>query len=177
MGNAPSRQGRFSTSSRAELLHIATFTLQSFKYPLYFLIKGRDLWDAAPSVDLDLPPVLSNHDFEVSEADGKITELTEKLEAAQKLIAELQDQKKPPPPFVKANIKKEPDQPKKERKKRPPSQNGVRRLEIEPTETLEKKPDKCPTCQNQLGGVSLSRKRQVIELPEPSPLRVTEPQG
>jgi hypothetical protein len=111
---------------------------------------------------------------QLTEATGKITELTGKLEAAQKLIAELQEQKKPPPPFVKANIKKEPDQPKKERKKRPSSQNGVRRLEIEPTETLEKKPDKCPTCQNQLGGVSLSRKRQVIELPQPSPLRVTE---
>ena len=111
---------------------------------------------------------------QLKELVAKISELTVQLESAQKRIAELEQQKTPPPPFVKANTKKDPNQPKKPRKKRAPEHNGVRRLEVNPTEIIAKKPDKCPKCQHKLGGISLSRKRQVIELPEPTPVRVTE---
>lgn len=108
-----------------------------------------------------------------SEASAQIKQLMEQLAAAQKRIAEL-EKLKTPPPFVKTNTKKDPNQPGKPRKSRPPEQNGSRRLELEPTEIIEKKPGKCPGCENRLGGLSFSRKRQVIELPEPAPLQVRE---
>ncbi len=94
----------------------------------------------------------------------------EQLRVALARIEEL-EAKKPPPAFVKANVVKPKE--KKARKKRQPEQNGVRRRET-PTQIVEHRIDTCPTCSLRLGGISLARSRQVIELPDPVPVEIIE---
>jgi transposase len=97
----------------------------------------------------------------------------EELAAAYKCIEELEKQKTPPPTFVKANVKKPDDGPKQPRKKRDPKHNHARRREA-PTRIVEHRISACPVCSSRLGGVSVARRRQVIELPPPPPIEVTE---
>jgi transposase len=97
----------------------------------------------------------------------------EQLAVANKRIEELEKQKVPPPAFVKANVKKPQDEEKKQRKKRDPQYNRARRRE-QPTRIVEHHIRTCPTCSSRLGGVSVARRRQVIELPPPPPIEVTE---
>ena len=97
----------------------------------------------------------------------------EQLAAANKRIEELEKQKTPPPAFVKANVKKPQDGEKKPRKKRDPQHNRARRRE-KPTRTVEHRINPCPICSSRLGGVSVARRRQVIELSPPPPIEVTE---
>jgi DNA repair exonuclease SbcCD ATPase subunit len=91
------------------------------------------------------------------------------LAAAQKRIEELEKQKTPPPSFVKANVKK----PQEGEKQRDPKHNHARRRE-EPTQIVEHRITSCPVCSSRLGGVSVARRRQVIELPPPPAIEVTE---
>ena len=97
----------------------------------------------------------------------------EELAAAYKRIEELEKQKMPPPAFVKANVKKPQAGEKQPRKKRDPKHNRARRRE-EPTQIVEHRITSCPVCSNRLGGVSVARRRQVIELPPPPAIEVTE---
>ena len=96
----------------------------------------------------------------------------EELAVAYQRIEELEKQKTPPPAFVKANVKKPPEQGKK-RKKRDAQYNRARRREA-PTQVVEHRIRHCPVCANALGGISVARRRQVIELPPPPPVEVTE---
>lgn len=96
----------------------------------------------------------------------------EELAVAYQRIEELEKQKTPPPAFVKANVKKPPEQGKK-RKKREAQYNRARRREA-PTQVVEHRIRHCPVCANALGGISVARRRQVIELPPPPPVEVTE---
>ncbi len=98
--------------------------------------------------------------------------LQEQLAVAQKRIEELEKQKTPPPAFVKANVVK-PEAEQKKRKKRDARYNHARRLEA-PTRIVEHPIKQCPVCANALGGISVARRRQVIELPPPPPVEVTE---
>jgi transposase len=99
--------------------------------------------------------------------------LQEQLAAAQKRIEELEKQKTPPPAFAKANVKKPAASEKKRRKKRAAQHNHGRRREA-PTRIIEHSIVSCPVCASRLGGVSVARRRQVIELPPPPPVEVTE---
>lgn len=110
---------------------------------------------------------------QLRQALERVRLLAEQLAAAHKRIEDLEKQKTPPPAFVKANVVKSAAGEKKPRKKRTPEQNGVRRRE-QPSQIVEHRVVNCPTCQLRLGGISLARMRQVIDVPVPPPVEVTE---
>jgi transposase len=99
--------------------------------------------------------------------------LQESKASAQKRIEELEKQNTPPPAFVKANVTKPADGNKKQLKKRDAQYNHARRRE-DPTRVVEHRIKHCPVCASALGGISVARRRQVIELPPPPPVEVTE---
>ncbi len=72
----------------------------------------------------------------------------------------------------KANRPK-PDGAKQPRKKRASEHNHARRRESA-TRVVEHARERCPECNYQLRGQSLDYSRQVIELPEPQPIEITE---
>lgn len=106
-------------------------------------------------------------------------ELREALKQAQELLSvalarieELEKQKTPPPAFVKANKKKAQEDEPKERKKREAAHNRARPRSA-PTQIIEHHVVNCPECDLRLGGISLARVREVIDIPLPPPLSVT----
>jgi transposase len=109
----------------------------------------------------------------VSALQAENQALQEQLAMAHQRIEELEQQKTPPPAFVKANVKKPAGDEKKPRKKREAKYNHARRREA-PTVVVEHRIKHCPVCVNALGGISVARRRQVIELPPPPPVEVTE---
>jgi hypothetical protein len=109
---------------------------------------------------------------ELSALQEQVAQLSAALAAAQARISELEAKKTPPPAFVKPNV---PERPKPPRKQRAPEHNHARRLET-PTQIVEHRLQHCPTCQGRLSGVHLGRRRQVVDLPPPSPVEVTEHQ-
>ena len=109
-------------------------------------------------------------------------ELSRLLAEALERVAELEGQlgERPkrggePPFFVKPNAR--PKQAKTEnpkaRKKRDKQHNHGRKRET-PTTIVLHSLDNCPECKMRLHGKSLDYARQVIELPEPRPVEVTE---
>lgn len=78
-----------------------------------------------------------------------------------------------PPDFVKPN---KPKQDRLPRRKRKPEQNNARRRDPHPARVEQHALEACPCCQRQLYGGRLARVRQVIELPPPQPVEVTEQQ-
>lgn len=96
----------------------------------------------------------------------------EALQKAQERIAELEKRKTPTPSFVKANAKKQPAEEKKPRKKREAQHNRARKLSV-PTQIEEHRIVRCPDCHLRLGGISLARVREVIDVPPPPPVEVT----
>ncbi len=98
--------------------------------------------------------------------------LREQLASALARIAELEQQRRDPPSFVKPNTPPRTD-PKRPRKKRDPHHNHARRREL-PTRTIEHALERCPECHYQLRGRSLDYSRQVIELPPPPPVEIIE---
>jgi transposase len=98
--------------------------------------------------------------------------LREALGAALARIEELEKQKTPPPAFVKANKKKPQEEEKKVRKKREAKHNRARPRSV-PTQIIEHRVVNCPECDLRLGGISLARVREVIDIPLPPPLEVT----
>ena len=67
------------------------------------------------------------------------------------------------------------DKPEGPRKKRAAQHNTSRRRET-PTRIERHALDRCPTCAYRLSGESIDYTRQVIELPPPPPVDVTEHQ-
>lgn len=88
-------------------------------------------------------------------------------------IEELEKQKTPPPAFVKADVKKPAPEEKKPRKKRATQHNQARRRS-QPTQIVEHHVAMCPDCDLRLGGISLARCREVIDLPPPASVQITE---
>jgi hypothetical protein len=109
---------------------------------------------------------------ENAELRSLVAQLQEQLTAALARIAELEQQRHDPPPFVKPNTPKRTD-PKRPRKKREWHHNHARRREL-PTRTIDHALDRCPECHYQLRGSSLDYSRQVIELPPPPPIEIIE---
>lgn len=92
-------------------------------------------------------------------------------------IAELEQQDQPPSPkrppsFVKPNRPKR-DTAGGKRKKRAPQHNAARRREA-PTRIECHALDRCPVCAYPLSGESIDYTRQVIEIPPPPPVEITE---
>ena len=110
---------------------------------------------------------------QLSQALEQIGSLQEQLAVAHRRIEELEKQKTPLPAFVKANVKKAPADQKKPRKKRDPRHNHGRRREA-PTQFVEHRISTCGECGSRLGGISVARRRQVIEIAPPPPVEVTE---
>lgn len=98
--------------------------------------------------------------------------LHNQLAEAKLEIEELKKQKTPPPAFVKAN-KKVHEEAKKPRKKRDTKYNQGRRRSS-PTQIVEHRVVNCPTCQMRLGGISVARLREIIDIPPPAAIEVTE---
>lgn len=102
----------------------------------------------------------------LKQALERLTEVTEQLRIAQARIEELEKLKTPPPAFVKAEKKKPPEEQKQARKKRDARYNRARRRST-PTQIVEHRIVTCPTCHLRLGGISLARCREVIDVPPP----------
>lgn len=100
-------------------------------------------------------------------------ELREALRVALARIEELEKQKTPPPAFVKADVQKPAAEEKKPRKKRESQHNRARRRAM-PTHIVEHHLAMCPECDVRLGGMSLARCREVIDVPPPPLVQITE---
>ena len=109
----------------------------------------------------------------LKQALEQVRRLEEQLAAAQQRIEELEKLKTPPPAFAKANVKKPKAGEKQPRKKRAAQHNHGRRREA-PTRIVEHRIVSCPACASRLGGVSIARRRQVIEIPPPPAVEVRE---
>lgn len=106
----------------------------------------------------------------LAQALARIAELEAK-------IVELEAAKSDPPPFIKPSTPKKDDTLKQPRRKRSPQYNNARRQET-PTHIIEYKvlSPQCPDCGYPLRTPSLAQKRQVIELPPPQLIHITEHQ-
>ena len=114
---------------------------------------------------------------EVGHLQSIIVDLRGQLTVALARLAELEQQQKPPtakspPSFVK------PNRPKREtadgkRKKRAAEHNTSRRRET-PTRIERHALDRCPVCAYPLSGESIDYTREVIEIPPPPPVEITE---
>lgn len=107
-------------------------------------------------------------------------ELREALKQTQELlhhalarIEELEKLKTPPPAFIKANKNQPQEEQKTARKKRDAKQNRARPRSM-PTQIVEHRVVNCPACHVRLGGISLARSREIIDIPLPAPVEVTE---
>ncbi len=98
--------------------------------------------------------------------------LRAQLQAALVRIAELEQDKPAPPPFVKPN---RPQRSKEPRKKRAAEHNTSRKRS-QPTRIERHVLERCPDCGYRLHGESIDYTREVIELPPPQPVDVIEHQ-
>lgn len=110
---------------------------------------------------------------QLKQTQEQLQQTQEQLRLAQGRIAELEKQKMPPPAFVKANVKKSKDEEKKPRKRREAKYNQARKRSM-PTQVVEHRLVYCPDCHLRLGGMALARSREVIDMPPPQPVEVTE---
>ncbi len=101
---------------------------------------------------------------QLAQALARITELEAKLEQVESGA----------PSFVKPSTPKIDKTHSQPRRKRAKDQNGARRREQTPTRTVEHKVEQCPDCGYGLRQHQLAGRRQVIELPPPPPVQVTE---
>jgi len=101
----------------------------------------------------------------------QVATLSEALATAMQRIHELEAKKTPPPSFVKANASA---LSKRERKRRAPEANQARRREEPSVVVTQALPPTCPDCGGRLGGVHVGRRRQVVDLPPPAAVVVTE---
>src|SRR5258708_8712453 len=97
----------------------------------------------------------------------------ELLRVALARIEELEKQKTPPPAFVKADVQKPAAEEKKPRKKREAQHNRARRRAM-PTHIAEHHLALCPDCDLRLGGISLARCREIIDVPPPPAVQITQ---
>jgi hypothetical protein len=110
---------------------------------------------------------------ELKQTRDQLQATQEELRKAKARIAELEKRKTPTPSFVKANAKKQSAEEKKARKKREAQHNRARQRSA-PTHIEEHRIVTCPDCHLRLGGISLARCREVIDVAPPPPVVVTE---
>jgi len=100
----------------------------------------------------------------------QLAQALERLAVAEQRLAELEHKTPASPSFGKA---KTPKRERKPRRKRKPEHNRAWRLAT-PTRVERHVLERCPDCGLKLQGMSLGRRRQVIELPPPHPVEVIE---
>lgn len=106
----------------------------------------------------------------------QVSELTRLLATALERIAELETHLNQRPPSQPAPVKASTaPRPAKPRKKRPSHHNHGRRR-AQPTRVVPHAFERCPDCSYRLQGTSIAWRRQVLELPPPAPVEVTEHQ-
>lgn len=110
----------------------------------------------------------------LAEALAQLESAKVELDKAKARIAELEALKTPPPAWLKPNKTKVAAE-KKARRKREAKFNTGRKLETA-TQTQVHALDHCGECGYQLRGQSVSRVRQVIDLPPPVPVEITDHQ-
>ena len=110
---------------------------------------------------------------ELAKAHAVIATLQAELDELRRQLAERDNS--PPPPFVKPNAPKKDKAENQPRRKRAKDQNGARHRDT-PTQTIQHKLQECPTCAYPLRYYRLGGQRQVIELPPPQPVEITEHQ-
>src|SRR5258706_6574600 len=115
---------------------------------------------------------IASLETQLKQALERLDEVSEQLRVAQARIEELEKLKTPPPAFVKAEKKKPPEEQKQARKKRDSKHNRAR-PRSEPTQIVEHRLVSCPDCHLRLGGISVARLREVIDVPTPPPVKVT----
>jgi hypothetical protein len=108
---------------------------------------------------------------ENQEVRERLSQVEEQLRVALARIEELENQQTAPPAFVKANVKKNQAEEKQLRKKRAAEHNHGRPRSA-PTQIVEHRIVTCPECQLRLGGISLARVQEVIDVPPPPPVEV-----
>jgi transposase len=104
----------------------------------------------------------------------QVAELKGELKTALARVAELEKGKGEPPAFVKPN-RPQGTEPRGTRKKRGVEHNTSRKRS-EPTRIERHVLERCPKCNYQLKGESIAYTREVIELPPPQRVEVTEHQ-
>ncbi len=104
---------------------------------------------------------------EVGVLRGRLVEVTGRLETALARIAELEQRKAGPPPFVKPSRPLR--EPRGPRKKRAAAHNRAR-PRMTPTVVVRHALARCPDCGYRLNGESIAYTREVIELPPPPPV-------
>src|SRR5258708_26473270 len=116
---------------------------------------------------------------EVAQLQAENQELREARLQTQELLhlalaqsEELEKQKTPPSPFIKANMKKPKAEEKQPRKKRESVHNRGRPRST-PTRIVEHRLVTCSHCHLRLGGITLARLREVIDVPPPPPVEIT----
>jgi transposase len=110
---------------------------------------------------------------QLKQTQEQLQQTQEQLRQAQGRIAELEKQKTPPPAFINANVKKPKNEEKKPRKNRDAKHNQARKRSV-PTQVVEHRLVYCPNCHLRLGGIGLARSREVIDVPEPQPVEITQ---
>src|SRR6266508_4106780 len=95
-----------------------------------------------------------------------------KLEAE---LAQAQATRSSPTFFVKPSTQKKEGKDKPARRKRAKEHNAARRRDT-PTHTIQHTLEQCPACAYPLRHLTLTGQRQVIELPPPQPVEITEHQ-
>src|SRR5579872_1629542 len=118
-------------------------------------------------MDMTAEEIITSLEAQLKHALERLTEVTEQLQAAQARIAELEQLKTPPPAFVKANTVKASEGQKQARKKREAKHNRAR-PRSQPTQLVEHRLVRCPSCALRLGGLTLARVREVIDIPPPA---------
>jgi transposase len=111
---------------------------------------------------------------EVTALQLQVAELTQQLQAALVRMAELEQEKSEPPPFVRPNRPLR-SEPQVVRKKRAPQHNTSRKR-AQPTRIERHVLEHCPDCGYRLCGESIDYTREVLELPPPQPVDVIEHQ-
>ncbi|MEO5952513.1 MAG: hypothetical protein ABIQ44_08635, partial [Chloroflexia bacterium] len=116
---------------------------------------------------------------EVATLRAEVASLKEQIAQALAVIAqlraELEKRNSEPPSFIKPSTARPKDKAQKQpRRKRAKDQNGARRREQNPTQTIQHTVEQCPTCAYPLQHPQLALRRQVIELPPPQPVEVSE---
>ncbi len=109
---------------------------------------------------------------DLRQTQEQLKQTQKQLHEAQRRIAALEKLKTPPASFVKANQKKPPAEEKKSRKKREVQYKRARRRGT-PTHIVEHRIVQCPDCHLRLGGISLARVREVMDVPAPPPVEIT----
>src|SRR5690349_7775767 len=107
------------------------------------------------------------------QARDQLSQVQGQLQVALERIEQLEQLKTAPPSFVKANAKKPKLDEKKPRKKREAKYNRARQR-AEPTQIVEHWLVFCPDCHLRLGGISLARLREVIDIAPPPRVEVTQ---